>query len=298
MLLRPFPLMKGRVKMEKDKNSILLETGTNELEVIVFKIDNREFGVNVAKVQEIIKSIPHTEVPNSHEHIKGLIKPRGKVVPLIDMPKVITGKSTNKENLFFINLEFNRRVVSIEVEEVVGIQKVSWEQMEPISIEMPNNISTGVIKIDDRLIIMIDFERITEDIFDNENIEIEVKEERKDKRIIFAEDSNIISIKLKEDLIKAGFVNIETTENGQEALDKVLKNKPDILLSDIEMPVKDGYSLTKDVKAKYPELPVILFSSLITDETMHKGESVGADFQINKPETGKLIEKIDELLGL
>lgn len=281
-----------------NKDGILLETGTNELEIIIFKVDNRKFGVNVSKVQEIIKKIPYTKVPKSHEYIKGLINPRGQVIPLLDLNRVLTGKSNQNDDCLYINLEFNNSKISVEVDEVIGIKKISWKQIEKINVSIDESLTSGVVKLDSGMIIMIDFEKILVDVIGNVNEQIEFKEERKNIEVLFAEDSNIIALAIKDGLLAAGYQNITEANDGEKAWELIQKKSFDVIISDLEMPKLDGYALTKRVKKEFPETLVVLFSSLITNENMHKGESVGADLQINKPSVNVLIEKLDVLLNI
>ena len=97
------------------------------------------------------------------------------------------------------------------------------------------------------------------------------------------------------------------TDNGQEAWDFLkeakasgdpIKNHVSCVVTDIEMPQMDGHHLTKLIKEDeaLKQLPVILFSSLINEEMRHKGEMVGADAQITKPEIANLVTLIDRLV--
>ena len=72
----------------------------------------------------------------------------------------------------------------------------------------------------------------------------------------------------------------------------------DIAFLDIEMPVMDGHRLTKLVKgdSKLKDVPVVIFSSLVNDEMRRKGEQLGADAQLAKPEIGNLVREIDKLI--
>jgi two-component system chemotaxis response regulator CheV len=276
---------------------ILLESGTNELEVVCFKVAGHIYAVNVSKVQEIIKKIPYTKIPNSHEFVKGMINPRGKIMPLLDLNKILNGASVDNEKALYINLSFNAQLVSIEVDQVLGIRKISWQEIEKIDVEQSKNMATGVIKLQDEMIVLLDFESIFSGIMGQREERINVKEERKNISILFAEDSNVMSMALKDGLLKAGYENITVTHDGAEAWDIIQNHTFDLVISDVEMPKMDGYTLTKKIKQMDKSIPVVLFSSLITEETMHKGESVGANLQVNKPSIQYLIEKLDEFLG-
>jgi two-component system chemotaxis response regulator CheV len=264
---------------------------------VCFKVAGHIYAVNVSKVQEIIKKIPYTKIPNSHEFVKGMINPRGKIMPLLDLNKILNGASVDNEKALYINLSFNAQLVSIEVDQVLGIRKISWQEIEKIDVEQSKNMATGVIKLQDEMIVLLDFESIFSGIMGQREERINVKEERKNISILFAEDSNVMSMALKDGLLKAGYENITVTHDGAEAWDIIQNHTFDLVISDVEMPKMDGYTLTKKIKQMDKSIPVVLFSSLITEETMHKGESVGANLQVNKPSIQYLIEKLDEFLG-
>ena len=126
---------------------------------------------------------------------------------------------------------------------------------------------------------------------------------------MLADDSALIRRLLKDTLTKAGFRNLRIFDDGQQALDYLTELKAkkgenfredvQLLITDIEMPRMDGLTLTRKIKEDpiLQKLPVIVFSSLITDELRHKGESVGANAQLSKPEVEGLVKTIDNLLS-
>jgi two-component system chemotaxis response regulator CheV len=191
---------------------------------------------------------------------------------------------------------------------------VSWSQIEKPS-EMYQGLETqitGVVKMGDEMILMLDFEKIVVEINPESGIQQEKakkleKRDRSDKKIVVAEDSPLLRRLLNDTLTEAGFQQIEFFENGKDALDYLenivnegepVKERVDLVITDIEMPQLDGLHLTKRIKEN-PELdhiPVVIFSSLITNDLKHKGQQVGANAQISKPEVHHLIEQIDELL--
>lgn len=300
-----------------DDQRILLESGTNELEIVEFKIGDNHFGINVAKVKEIIPFTKVTHVPKAHPCVKGIFQPRESVVTVIDLPKYlkIQNKDDESNNLFIIS-HFNQISVAFQVHSVIGIHRISWESMEK-----PDNtiyggvegVATGIVKKDERLIIILDLEKILTDISPSTGIQVsKIKEigerERNDKPILIAEDSEMLSKILIESLKEAGYNNLIVTNNGREAWQKLekfrvdktkeLKDHVSCIVTDIEMPKMDGHHLTKLVKTdeELAHLPVIIFSSLISDEMRRKGESIGADEQISKPEIKSLVRVIDKLI--
>lgn len=298
-----------------EQKGILLESGTNELEIVEFEVGYNKYGINVIKVKEIIQPIPVTVIPHAHPHIEGIIQLRGEVLPVVDMLKVLgvpNGKYSDQHK--YIVADFNKLRVVFHVDNVTQIHRISWTQIEkPSDIYQGNtNQVIGVVKIGETMILLLDFEKIMLDINPDSGISVEPvkklgKRERSEKRIVVAEDSPLLRKLLNETLTEAGYMNLEFFENGKDAynyLETLLEKKGDIteqvqlVVTDIEMPQMDGHHLTKRIKT-HPELqklPVIIFSSLITDDLRHKGEQVGADDQVSKPEIADLILKIDELI--
>ena len=105
-------------------------------------------------------------------------------------------------------------------------------------------------------------------------------------------------------MLQIFFNSIVVASDGNEGLELFKSNNKyesssfDLIITDIEMPNLDGHTLTRRVKEDkvLRDLPVIIFSSLITNDLKHKGDSVGADAQMSKPEIGKLIQVVDRIL--
>lgn len=293
--------------------NILLESGTNELEVLEFTLGDNHYGINVAKIREILQYMPVTPVPNTHPSVEGIFMPRDTMITVINLKNCLNLPQTDEKGLFIIT-NFNKLNVAFHVDQVIGIHRVSWENIikpdETLKGEH-GSTATGVIKMDDRLIVILDFEAIVASISPqtglrvNDIDEMEARD-RSDATILIAEDSALLSKLITECLKKSGYTNLIVEENGQEAWDviKDMQAKGDItkhldcIITDIEMPLMDGHRLTKLVKsdAELRDIPVIIFSSLVNEEMRKKGEQLGADAQLTKPEIGKLVEAIDKLL--
>lgn len=304
--------------MSGSNHEILLDSGTNELEIVTYSIGHSLFSINVMKVREIIQPIPITEIPDSHPAVEGVLQVRGEILPVINLAKCLNIKAGKEnESSKFIITELNQMKVVFRVGEVYRIQRISWEQIEaPESLSMGlEDTTSGIVKIDEKIILMLDYEKLVHEISPNSKMTVaEVEsmgaknENRKDKAILVAEDSAMLRQLLKETLNAAGYGNITFFNNGKDTLEyieRVAKSstKPiteaiDVLITDIEMPQMDGHHLTKRIKEneKTNELPIIIFSSLITEELRHKGEKVGANAQVSKPEIRKLIGYLDEFV--
>lgn len=283
------------------ENKILLETGTNELEIVVFKVGTGTFGINVAKVESIITHQPISEVPDVPEGVKGVINHRGNVINVISLEETLKFPSNiPEEDRFFIVTHFNSATFAFEVSSVVGITRLSWKDIDQPSGVLNNSYNSPLIGIvkKEEIILLLDFEKIVADKSDLLDAKTEFKKELNlnGKRILIVEDSPFLMNIINEALKDSGAEDIIKFKNGLEAWNYIssLDDVDDIycLITDIEMPSMDGLTLTKMVKDDkvYGKLPVVLFSSLISDDLKHKGESVGADAQISKPEFRDLID--------
>lgn len=293
---------------------ILLENGTNELEVLEFALDGNAYGINVAKIKEIITYQPITPVPNAHPSIEGIFMPRDTMITAIDLKNCLQ-RGVSKEGGLFIITNFNKLDIAFHVDEVRGIHRVSWENIIKPGATVSSaeeSISTGIVKIDNRLIIILDFEKIVTDINPETGLKVsEVTEMGERSRntipILIAEDSVLLNRLIVDSLKQAGYVNLIHTCNGQEAYDIIaeckakgtLKQKVQCVITDIEMPIMDGHRLTKLIKSddETKDIPVVIFSSLVNDEMKRKGEALGANAQLSKPEIANLVRVIDELVG-
>ncbi len=292
---------------------ILLENGTNELEVLEFTLDGNSYGINVAKIREIIVYQDVTPVPNSHPSIEGIFMPRDKMITAIDLKNCLQRGESKKGGLFIIT-SFNKLDIAFHVDTVVGIHRVSWKEIikpDATISTAEEGISTGIIKFNDKLIIILDFEKIVSDINPETGLKVTDIDElgerqRCDVPILIAEDSALLNKLIVDSLRRAGYDNLIHTENGQQAWDVIkeckeegtLKQHVQCVITDIEMPLMDGHRLTKLIKEddETKDIPVIIFSSLVNEEMKRKGEALGANAQLSKPEIGNLVKTIDQFV--
>ena len=297
------------------ETNILLENGTNELEVLEFTIGQNHYGINVAKVREIIGYQKVTPVPNSHPNIEGIFMPRDTMITVINLANHLNlGVPTDEKSDMMIITNFNKLNIAFHVQAVVGIHRVSWADIiKPDSTlnTADSSVATGIIKIDKKLIIILDFEKIVTDISPETGLKVSEidtlgERQRNNTPILIAEDSPLLEKLIMDSLKKAGYTNIIPTTNGQEAWDKlqrfkdagVVHEKVKCIITDIEMPIMDGHRLTRLVKTDdtLKDIPVVIFSSLVNEEMRKKGEHLGANAQLSKPEIGNLVRIIDGLL--
>jgi len=294
---------------------ILLESGTNELEILEFIVGQNRYGINVAKIREILQYTKSTPVPNAHPAIEGIFMPRDEIITSISLSRVLNLPESDKEETdLHVVTYFNQTNAAFHVHSVVGIHRVSWADIlkpDATISSQGNGVATGIIKINGRLIILLDFEKIIADISPATTLKVQDIEalgarERSNLPILIAEDSPLLSQLIQDCLKKAGYSNLIVNSDGQEAWEKIekfieegsLADKVKLVITDIEMPRMDGHHLTKLIKSgsKTSYLPVIIFSSMISDDMMRKGKSLGADAQITKPEIGTLVGEIDRLI--
>lgn len=294
---------------------ILLESGTNEIEVMQFTIFGELYGINVAKVLEIMMADKVKPIPHSHDAVEGIFKPRETLLTVINLPKYLTGECGDKKDRdLFIITNFNKMHIAFRVHSVVGISRISWEAIQKPDKALTNGedgVATGIAQCGDNLVTILDFEKIVAEIAPETSIQVSEIDKlgdrvQRDQSIILAEDSILLTKMISDSLFRAGYSNLTTFNNGREAWEflESIRSEPDfytraaLLITDIEMPEMDGHRLTKLVKEdeKMKNMPVVIFSSLINEEMRVKGKQLGADEQLSKPEIGRLVEVMDALL--
>jgi len=300
----------------ENKPGILLESGTGEVEILHFTVAGVHYAINVIKVKELLQIENIAKIPNSHPAVSGISLIRGEMISIVDLLYVLESKKNeNVKNSMTLVCEFNKIKVGFAIEAVLGINRIGWNViMKPDDLNA-NSLIIGNINLNDQIIMLLDFEKIVMDINPNTGINmeraknIEVKD-RSNYKLALADDSPMIRKVLLDTLTSAGFTKLKFFDDGMQTYDYLMMvadkygdkytNEIDLLITDIEMPQLDGHALTRRVKEHkvLKNLPVIIFSSLITSDLMHKGESVGADAQMSKPEIENLVKLIDKLLNV
>jgi len=298
--------------------NILLETGTNELEILEFIISGNSYGINVAKITELMQIQEVQEMPLSHPCVEGVFQPRNEVYTIVDLSKYLgLGQSEDPGKDILIITNFNMMNIAFHVHAVESIFRISWQDIEkPDSIIYggQEGVVTGIAKVDNRIISILDFEKITFDISPETGIDLEeVKEYKGEDReqipVVVAEDSALLRKMLSEALHTAGYQNLFILNNGEEAWEHIssfkeayssdILSKVSCLITDIEMPKMDGHRLTKLIKSDpvLRDIPIVIFSSLIDENMQKKGAEVGADAQLSKPEIGNLVSVVDRMIS-
>ncbi len=297
-----------------NREGILLETGTGEVEILEFTVKGEHYAINVVKVKEILHIDNIAKIPNAHPAVTGIALIRGNVVTVIDMRTVLENEhNENVKQSMTLVCEFNQMQVAFAIDEVLGISRIQWSDIKKPSSITEDGLVIGNINIKENLVMLLDFEKIVMDISPSSGISVDrVKDvQQKDRsryNLVLVDDSPMIRKVLLDALTSAGFQSMKFFDDGQKAWEYLeilwnakgerFKEDVDLLITDIEMPQLDGHTLTRFVKEHkgLKHLPVVIFSSLITGDLKHKGEAVGADAQMSKPEIGLLVDTIDNLL--
>jgi two-component system chemotaxis response regulator CheV len=319
--------------MAKDpsKNEILLESGTNEVELAEFFLGKRSYGVNVAKIREFVpyKKGSVTKVPNAPPSMIGMLLLRGKTIPLIHLKQNLElDDNTISERPVVLVTEFNTVVNGFLIDSISRIHRLSWSDIKPLNPVLSQHAHriTGTVHIDKREILILDLEYIIGQLFPdkmaslniyenqvNDTKNLSIQEKRNQYPIVIADDSGMIRKLIFNALKSEGYQNVRDFDNGLSAFNYLIDSKQkaeaskcpikdlvSVVVSDIEMPQMDGLNLCKRIKddTVLSKIPVILFSSLINEQMVIKCKRVGADRQITKPEMKKMIAYVDEVLGI
>jgi two-component system chemotaxis response regulator CheV len=319
------------MSQDQPKNEILLESGTNEVELAEFFLGERSYGVNVAKIREFVpyneKSV--TKIPNAPQSMIGMLLLRGKTIPLIRLKENLElDDHSISERPVVLVTEFNTVVNGFLIDSISRIHRLSWSDIKPLNPILSQHALriTGTVHVDKREILILDLEYIISQLFPDkmaslnefENIDkvtagLTLQEQRNKYPIVIADDSGMIRKLIYNALNSEGYQNVRDFNNGLTMYNYLLdlKQKAQIdncpindlaaaVVSDIEMPQMDGLTLCKRVKndSVLSNIPVILFSSLINEQMVQKCKRVGADNQVSKPEMKQMISMIDEMLGI
>ncbi len=309
------------------QSNILLESDTNELEIVEFRIDEVDFqgnlvpcfyGVNVAKVREIIRLPQMSRVVNAKPGVEGMIKLRDKVITIINLATVLNKDTGSLVADRVVVLEFNSLMVGVLVHSVSRIYRISWKNVEAPARSVHSDQVTGLVKMEDRIILVLDFEKIVAELCSESALKpldealmlrSESNPERAERTVLVADDSVFIRKTLSGSLRSAGYTVLEA-ENGAEAWriiqqtiqkaaqeGNVFRKYIHMLITDVEMPQMDGLHLTSLVRKEdsLKDLPVAIFSSLASEDNKRKWIGLGANCILTKPDLPKLVDVVDEL---
>ncbi|PHR97541.1 MAG: hypothetical protein COA78_27490 [Blastopirellula sp.] len=296
------------------ENEILLESGTNELEILVFSIADFTFGINVAKVREVLPFQDITSLPKAHASVMGVFKLRDNVIPCVSLRKYLgISKTDDGAGRQMILTDFNNMQTAFTVDHVERIHRISWEKIMGVPDVMAKSETpvTAVASINGKMVSMLDFELIAAKVMDEKKelkkFDNKLNVARDQYRILVADDSPTVRASIVAMLKNNGYTNLEVFVNGADCWNwieqrwnetKDVQAVAHLLISDVEMPQIDGFHLTYKIKehAELKRIPVCLYSSIVSPDNHKKGVSVGADAQLTKPEMDKTIEMADQLI--
>ena len=303
--------------MEKSKVDLRI------LEFQVNKTINEEtisegyYGINVLKVQRII-NMPENivQVPSAHPSIMGIITTDEMSIPVIDLTKSLQREVHGVQPSKVIITEFSGKLHGFAVHSVVRIHNIDWKNVShPPELIVSEKVYTiSVVKMEEKVVLLLDFERIVSDI----NPALGIKEEgidntrpdRANKHILIAEDSTFIRNTLKQTLINAGY-HVTVSIDGKDAYNKLeeylikvntagksINEFVDLIIADLEMPRMDGTQLVRMIKEEsgLQGIPIIVFSSLINEDYDKKRDEMGVNAVIGKPKIKELVSMVDKLI--
>jgi len=322
--------------MSGSSSTILTESGTNELEIIEFHLVKElpgggtktcYYGINVAKVREVIQVPETTDYPNAQPHMVGVFSSRDVLTPLVDLAGWL-GVPTNKDlkRKFVIVTDFNNMTNGFLIDSISRIHRISWNDVESPSQFLEageQDCVVAVVRKDGNLIMILDFEKIIADInpeLSMEKYDVKVDKtvdlnqrmitKRNAKTVMVVDDSAFIRTMIQDTLTSAGY-NVMACKDGGEAHEKLMnlievakeENMPvsefiDGIVTDVEMPRMDGMHLVKRLRDSeaYSSIPIVMFSSLMSDDNRAKALALGANDTITKPEIGKMVTMMDKYI--
>jgi two-component system chemotaxis response regulator CheV len=290
--------------------------GANQMELLLFHVGTEEtFGINVFKVREVMKFPPLTRMPDADDRVEGMVNIRGTTIPVVGLRRVLgmhaspprAANGAETKGVLIIT-EYNSSLQAFHVAGVDRIMRMSWSQIKPPPPLVRDNAKgavTAVTVLDDgtpdgKMVLIIDVEKILAELCPRPDDEVysgvAADVSLKAKRVLFVDDSMVARTQIRKTLERLGLAYIEAT-TGQEAWDKLgrlaeqaaSEGKPvydfvQLILSDIEMPDMDGFTLTKHIRSdhRFAAMPVILHSSLTGTCNVDKGKAVGATDYVTK----------------
>lgn len=304
------------------------KSGSSEMELVDFRIMKQSsdgsvyegvFGVNVAKVREIIKMPVLTELPGVPSYIEGIFELRGVVIPVVNLAKWMN--ISVPQNLDIkprvIITEFSQIFIGFIVHEAKRIRRINWEDIESSSFSGENSAFekgriTGVTKIEnDEVLLILDLESIVEDLgIYSPKLELNLDKSSMLSGVALILDDSLTARKLVRDTLEKMGLKVIEAKDGLEGLEKMndlyeaygenLYNTLRVIVSDIEMPQMDGYHFAAKLKedARFKEIPVIFNSSLTNERSIQQGMQAGAEAYLTKFDATILYREVMRVVEL
>lgn len=282
--------------------------GQNRMELLLFKLgDGQMYGINVFKIREVTQCPTLRSVPHSHEHVRGIFDFRDHPIMAIDLSASMGGQPLDPEQSLLIVTEYNQTVQGLLIQDVEKIINLSWDQVEPPPAGIHGSFLTAVAKEEDFMIEILDVEQVLWTIAPKD-MSLTQKHDLKaftGKKALILDDSRLARQHLQEILETVG-VEVQGFTNGKEALDfidKFLEEHPGemlkahyaFIISDIEMPLLDGYTFCHEIKKdnRTKSVPMILHTSLSGHFNDQLVKQVKADFFVKKFDPDEIITSIE-----
>lgn len=291
--------------------------GTNRLELLLFRLGGSQlYGINVFKVREAIPCPPLTKMPNAHPVVRGVASIRGQTVSIVDLSQSIGRRAFQQEaDSFVILTEYNRSVQGFLVSKVDRIINISWsEVMPPPAASGAQTYMTAITKVDDQIVQIIDVEQVLAEVMGihttvSSTIADDAQQQNREqkKHVLVVDDSSVARNQIKRTMEQIG---IETTiaKNGREALELLhgwaqqglnITEHVALMISDIEMPEMDGYTLTAEVRkdASLKNLQILLHTSMSGTFNQALVQKVGANRFLPKFSPDELAAEVQQLIS-
>ncbi|MES2757740.1 MAG: chemotaxis protein [Pseudomonadota bacterium] len=299
------------VQQEVDERSNL--AGTNKFELLLFRLggdqngDRSElFGINVFKIREIVAMPEITAIAGSMPHVLGVVNLRGAIIQVLDLPAIAGCVPKTGLNIMLVT-EFARTTQAFAVESVEEIVRLDWSCV--LSAEQSaghGGLVTSIARLDDdggaRLAQVLDLETILRTLSPTDRPDVNPGTigpaiKLKPGAVVLAADDSVVARALIEQGLDAVGLPFIMTKTGKEAWDqlhaiaqqaeaegKTIYDKVALVLTDLEMPEMDGFTLTRSIKksTRFTNLPVVIHSSLSGTTNEEHVRNVGADAYVAK----------------
>ena len=302
-------------KLLNDANERSNLAGNNKMELLIFGlVDEKtgttmDCGINVFKVREVLETPPINSIPLTNNGVVGMVNLRGQIISVIDLPGTLNLSPLTKDRKFLIITEYNNSKQGFLVDKLDNIVRLDWSEIKSPPT-MSNNMSlTAITEVEGKLVSILDVENIIANLMNKkyqDTIEhVEKVNKTKEYFIYFADDSKTARDLITKTLDKMQ-MKYKYAENGQEAFDALmnmarlhgdkLKDHLSLILTDIEMPEMDGFTLVKKLKEdkRFKDIPILMHSSLTGGSNRKLGEQMGIDDFIDKfnpMDLSKIIQK-------
>lgn len=287
-------------------------TSSNKLELLLFRLghdallDRTElFGINVFKVREIIPMPTITAVAGSPPNMMGVVDLRGQILPVINLSAVVGCNPKSGLNILLIT-EYARSTQAFAVESVEDIVRLDWGQVLSAEGNASSGMVTSIARLkndgNDILAQVLDVETILRQVMPSNELEIDPerigpKVPLKPGTVILAADDSLVARTMIEEGLTAMGLPYIMCKTGKEAWDQLqaisdkaeaeggtVHDKIALVLTDLEMPEMDGFTLTRNIKQdpRFSAIPVVIHSSLTGSANEAHVKKVGADAYVAK----------------